>query len=337
MPSSAGLAVAVEPNCWRRGALVEAVERGGGTVSAAGAASALVWAAPDKVDLIGAVVDANRGIEWVQLPYAGIEPVVNIVTARPTVEWYCGKGVYAEPVAEHALMLALAGMRGMSTYARAQQWSAPQGRNLLGASVTVLGGGGVATELLRLLTPFGCATTVVRNRPGLSTSHTAALSDSPDNPNNPASPNNPNIPASPNISVVGPNELSQVLPGTDVLFLALALTPESTGIIGSNELAALPAHAWIINVARGGHIVTDDLTEALATGQIGGAALDVTDPEPLPDGHPLWHLPNCLITPHIANTPEMGLALLANRVAANVARRIAGEPLIGPVYPDLGY
>ena len=302
--------VAVEPDCWRRPALVEAVERGGGTVSAPEEASALVWAEPTQASLIGEMVDANPGIAWVQLPYAGIEPVVDTVTARPSVEWYCGKGVYAEPVAEHALMLALAGMRGMATYARTEQWTAPEGRNLLGANVTVLGGGGITASLLRLLEPFGCEVTVVRNRP------------------------DPLPGAS---CVVGPEALDDILPGTDLLVLALALTPATAGIIGAAELAALPDHAWIVNVARGGHIVTDDLVAALQAGTIGGAALDVTDPEPLPDGHPLWGLPNCLITPHIGNTPEMGLVLLAERITANVALRIAGEPLIGPVYLELGY
>lgn len=302
--------VAVEPDCWRRPVLVEAVERGGGTVTALAEASALVWADPAEANRIGAVVDANPGIAWVQLPYAGIEPVIDVVTARPAIEWYCGKGVYAEPVAEHALMLALAGMRGMATYARAERWTAPQGRNLLGAKVTLLGGGGITTSLLRLLEPFRCEVTVLRNRltpmEGVS-------------------------------RVMGLEVLGDVLPNTDVLVLALALTPATTGIIGAAELVALPDHAWVVNVARGGHIVTDDLVAALQAGEIGGAALDVTDPEPLPDGHPLWNLPNCLITPHIGNTPEMGLALLADRVAVNVARRVAGEPLIGPVYLDLGY
>ncbi|MCY4516419.1 MAG: D-isomer specific 2-hydroxyacid dehydrogenase family protein [Acidimicrobiaceae bacterium] len=302
--------VAVEPDCWRRPVLAEAVVRGGGTVSTPDGASALVWAEPAQAHVIGEMVDANPGIEWVQLPYAGIEPVVDIVTARPAIEWYCGKGVYAEPVAEHALMLALAGMRGMATYARAGQWSAPQGQNLLGASVTILGGGGITDSLLRLLVPFGCEVTVLRNRPQ---------------------------PMDGAARVVGPAALADVLGGTDLLVLALSLTPDTTGIIGAAELAALPDHAWIVNVARGGHIVTDDLVEALRAGQIGGAALDVTDPEPLPDGHPLWSLPNCLITPHIGNTPEMGLALLAERVTANVALRIADEPLFGPVYLDLGY
>ena len=312
--------VAVEPDCWRRPVLVGAVKRGGGTVSSPQAASALVWAEPTQAQLIGEMVDANPGIEWVQLPYAGIEPVVDIVTARSEVEWYCGKGVYAEPVAEHALMLALAGMRGMATYARADAWSAPEGRNLLGASVTVLGGGGITNSLLRLLAPFGCEVTVLRNRPELPAPHGAAPGSA--------------VGAA---RVVGPDALADVLPGTDVLVLALALTPDTAGIIGAVELAALPDHAWVINVARGGHIVTDDLVEALRTGQIGGAALDVTDPEPLPADHPLWSLPNCLITPHIGNTPEMGLLLLAERVEANVALRLAGEPLIGPVFLDLGY
>ena len=305
-----GVQVAVEPDCWRRPALAEAVERGGGTVSAPGEASALVWAEPTKASLIGDMVDANAGIRWVQLPYAGIEPVVGIVTARPGIEWYCGKGVYAEPVAEHALMLALAGMRGMAAYARAQRWEAPEGRNLLGASVTILGGGGITDSLLRLLTPFNCNVTVVRNRPQ---------------------------PMDGAARVVGPEALADVLPDTDVVVLALALTPDTAGIIGAAELAALPDHAWIVNVARGGHIVTDDLVVALQEGQIGGAALDVTDPEPLPEGHPLWAMPDCLITPHIGNTPEMGLVLLADRVTENVARKLADEPLIGPVYLDLGY
>ena len=269
-----------------------------------------MWAEPTQAHLIGGLVDANPGIKWVQLPYAGIEPVVDIVTARPEIEWYCGKGVYAEPVAEHALMLMLAGLRGMATYARSQRWSAPEGHNLLGASVTILGGGGITESLLRLLAPFGCRVTVVRNRP---------------QPMNGAA------------HVVGPSALADVLATTDVLVLALALTPETAGIVGATELEALPRHAWVVNVARGGHIVTDDLVAVLRAGQIGGAALDVTDPEPLPGGHPLWTMPNCLITPHIANTPEMGLALLADRVTINVAHKVAGEPLIGPVFLELGY
>jgi len=92
-----------------------------------------------------------------------------------------------------------------------------------------------------------------------------------------------------------------------------------------------------VNVARGGHVVTDDLVDALRGQVVGGAALDVTDPEPLPSDHPLWGLPNCLITPHTANTAEMAEPLLTARIRENVRRFVAGEPLIGAVDPDLAY
>jgi len=302
--------IAVEPNCWRRASLVDAVEAGGGTVVGPDRAHGLVWAEPAKAHLLPPILDEHRGIDWVQLPYAGIEPFIDMLRARPDLQWTCGKGVYAAPVAEHILMLALAGLRGLATYARARTWEAPQGRNLFGARVTILGGGGITEELLPLLAPFRCEVTVVRNRVE---------------------------PLAGAARVLGADALHEVLPSTDLLVLALALTPETTGIIGATELALLPSHAWIVNLARGGHIVTDDLVASLRAEAIGGAALDVTDPEPLPDGHPLWDLPNCLITPHIGNTPEMGLELLATRVTENVRRRAEGEELLGPVDVELGY
>ncbi|TPW11515.1 MAG: D-isomer specific 2-hydroxyacid dehydrogenase [Acidimicrobiaceae bacterium] len=99
----------------------------------------------------------------------------------------------------------------------------------------------------------------------------------------------------------------------------------------------MEGHAWIVNVARGRHIVTDDLVWALTNGVIGGAALDVTDPEPLPDDHPLWSLPNCIITPHVGNTPDMAVPLLSERIAVNVRRFASGDDLLGPIHVELGY
>jgi phosphoglycerate dehydrogenase-like enzyme len=302
--------IAVEPDCWRHQRLADAVVAGGGEVTPPEQAEGLVWAEPARADLLPPMLDANPGIDWVQLPYAGVEPFIDMLRSRPDLSWTCGKGVYAAPVAEHILMLALAGMRGLATYARAKRWEAPQGRNLFDARVTVLGGGGITEELLPLLAPFRCSVTVVRNRvapmPGAA-------------------------------RVVGAAQLHEVLPDTDLLVLALALTPETVGIIGRAELELLPAHAWLVNLARGKHVVTDDLVAALSAGTIAGTALDVTEPEPLPEGHPLWDLPNCLITPHIGNTPEMGLELLAERVTENVRRRAEGRELIGPVDVELGY
>lgn len=286
----------------------DAIERGGGLVVPVDEAEALVWASPRDASGLGRIVEEHPGIRWVQLPWAGVEDFVHLVDDDRL--WTCGKGVYAEPVAELALALALAGMRGLGRYARADRWEGPEGRNLIGANVTVVGGGGITQSLLRLLQPFDCHVTVVRNR--VEEMEGADV-------------------------VVEPDRLVDALTGADVVVLALALTPETEGIISAGELDVMEPHAWLVNVARGRHVVTDDLVEALRARQIGGAALDVTDPEPLPDGHPLWSLPNAIITPHVGNTPEMAVPLLAERITANVKRFAHEEELIGPVDPELGY
>jgi len=290
------------------GWLADAVVAGGGHVVPVHEAEALVWAAPRDPEALRHTLDRAPQLAWVQLPFAGIEQFVDLVDDDR--QWTCGKGVYADPVAEMALTLTLAGMRQFGTYARATEWGRPSGRNLLGANVTILGGGGITESLLRLLTPFDCHITVVRNR--------VADMDGAD-------------------EVVEADRYVDAIASADVVILALALTPDTEGMISRSELEQMQPHAWIVNVARGRHIVTDDLVWALENGVIGGAGLDVTDPEPLPADHPLWRLPNCIITPHVGNTPEMAVPLLSERITANVRRFAAGEPLIGPVHVDLGY
>jgi phosphoglycerate dehydrogenase-like enzyme len=292
-----------------RGWLADAIESGGGTVVPTSDAEGLVWAEPAKANELDALLhnDAS-GVKWVQLPWAGIEPYVQVI--HDDRIWTCGKGVYAEPVAEHALTLLLAGLRGLDRYARASTWTAPQGTNLLGAKVVVLGGGGITESLLRLLGPFRADVTVVRRHPREMSGATR---------------------------VVGDAQLHEVLDGAFGVVLALALTPDTEGVIGRSELELMSERGWLVNVARGKHVVTEDLIDVLRNGVIGGAALDVTDPEPLPDDHPLWSIPNCIITPHVANTPEMALPLLAARITENVRRWGSGEPLIGLVDPALGY
>lgn len=291
-----------------RDLLVDAVEAGGGTVVDVDRAEAIVWGDPTSAGALDDLLDAHPSVGWVQLPWAGVEPFLDVIDDRVT--WTNGKGVYAEPVAEHVLALLLGVLRHVGGYARETTWSGPVGRNLLGARVTVLGGGQITRSLLRLLGPFGCHTTVVRQHPD-------PLEDAD--------------------RVVAADRLHEVLPDTDALVLALALTPGTRHVVDAAVLDGLPHHAVIVNVARGGHVDTDALVAALRAGTIGGAGLDVTDPEPLPDGHPLWTLPGVVITPHVGNTPAMGRPLLAARVTENVRRFTAGEPLIGPVDPTLGY
>jgi phosphoglycerate dehydrogenase-like enzyme len=286
----------------------DAVIAGGGHIVEPADASAIVWTAARNASGLREVLDANAHLEWVQVPFAGIENFVPILDDSRI--WTCGKGVYAEPVAEHALALVLAGMRHISSYSRATQWTGPAGRNLLGSAVTIVGGGGITESLVRLLQPFNCGITVVRR--------TVEDIEGVD-------------------TVVGQENLVDALAGADVVFLALSLTRETIGLIGRPELEVMEPHAWIINVARGGHIVTDDLVWALQNNVIGGAALDVTDPEPLPENHPLWSLPNCIITPHVGNTPEMAVPLLSARITENVKRFINDETLIGLVDVRHGY
>lgn len=288
--------------------LADAVRAGGGDTAALAEADAVVWADPYDAEGLADVLRRRPDLPWVQLPFAGIDPFVDVLD--PVRTWTCGKGVYAEPVAEMALALLLACFRDLQQYARAASWGDDHGRNLLGARVTVLGGGAITTSLLRLLGGFGCHVTVV-------TRHPRAIDDAEE--------------------VVGPDRLHAVARRSDALILALALTPETERIVDADLLAALPDHAVLVNVARGRHVDTDALVDALRGGGLRAAGLDVTDPEPLPDEHALWDLPGVLITPHTANTKAMGRPLLANRVRENVRRWIAGEDLLGLVDPELGY
>jgi phosphoglycerate dehydrogenase-like enzyme len=290
------------------GWLAEAIQAGGGELLEPRDARGLIWCDPAAPDELRELLASTPGIEWVQLPFAGVEPYRDVIDDRRV--WTCAKRVYGTEVAEHALALLLAGFRGLGAYARERRWGPERGRTLVGADVVIVGGGGIAEELLRLLAPFGCTTTAVRRR---------------------AQP----VPGADRTVTTG--SLPDALSRADAVVLALALTPETEGIIDAAALARMPAGAWLVNVARGRHVVTADLVAALDQGRIGGAALDVTDPEPLPEGHPLWQLDNCLITPHVANTFEMLRPRLAALVTANVARFAAGAPLEGVIDPIARY
>jgi phosphoglycerate dehydrogenase-like enzyme len=285
-----------------------AVEAGGGVVVEPAEATAVVWTHADDPEGLAALLEAHPAIDWVQLPWAGVEPYRGIVDHRR--RWSCAKGVYADPVAEHALALLLAGFRRLHHYARRSDWGRGQGRNLFGARVTILGGGGIARSLIELLAPFRCPITVVRRSPE---------------------------PIDGAAQVLAAADLHDALRDTDVVVLALPLLADNHHVLGAAELDLLAPGAWVVNVARGAHVDTDALLAALEGGWLGGAALDVTDPEPLPDGHPLWSRTDVIITPHTANTPEMAQPLLTERIATNVARYASGEELVGLIDADLGY
>lgn len=288
---------------------VSAIESAGGQVAPLSPeVKGLVWTDYHQPALLRQVLSENPQLTWVQLPFAGVDAFVDILDAPPT--FTCAKGSYSQPVAEHALALMLALGRTIPERVRATSWGEKFAVSLYESKVLIVGGGGITAELLRLLQPFGCPVTVVRNSsepmPG------ATLT-------------------------IGLDELDEHLPDADFVVVAAALTPQTEGLFDSKRFEKMKRTAYLVNIARGKHVVTDDLVEALNSGQIAAAALDVTDPEPLPDGHPLWKIDNCLVTPHTADTPAQVTRMLAERISVNVKAFCTGSEMVGLVDKKLGY
>jgi D-3-phosphoglycerate dehydrogenase len=287
-------------------AIERAVRDGGGELAPLEAADALVWL-DWRRDRFPPELPA--GVRWVQLPSAGVESwMASIAPDGPL--YTSAAGVYAVPVAEHALGLLLAGVRGLVGFARTATWGPERDGTLEGSTVAIVGAGGIGRALIEMLAPHDVSVIAVtrRGRPVPGAARTLAA-----------------------------DGLAGVWSQADHFVVAAPATGATRHLIGADELRAMPAHAWIVNVARGSLIDTDALVAALHAGSIGGTALDVTDPEPLPDGHPLWTAPNALITPHVANPPDAMMRHLAERVRENVRRFAAGEDLLAPIDPDAGY
>lgn len=273
-----------------------------------GAAVAVVWSSNHPDGLEG-VLAAGPSVRWVQLPIAGIERFVPTVRARSDLTWTCAKVAFGPAVAELTVALLVAGFRQLHRYAAATSWQPLPGRLLAGAHVAVLGGGGIGRELVARLVPFDVEVTVV--------SRSGAPIDG--------------------ARTVTAAATREAVAAADGVVLALPLTTDTAHLVDRGFLETMRPDAWLVNVARGGVVTTDDLVDALRRGRIGGAALDVTDPEPLPDGHPLWELPNAIVTPHVANTPALGAEALGDLVEDNARRFVAGQTLLALVDPSAGY
>lgn len=292
--------------------LADAITKGGGTLSELSQAQALVWDG-GPTDFPAELPDHVR---WVQLNSAGVEQWFTAGTFTPHegVQFTSAAGAFSASVAEHALALLLAGVRHLPEHIRSDTWRfdelAPRIGTLRDATVTIVGAGGIGRALIPMLRPLG-AHVIAINRSGKP------------------------VPGA--METVPVQQLAEVWERTDHVVVAAPATPATKHMVGASALAALQPTSWIVNVARGDLLDTDAVVEALREGTIGGVGLDVTDPEPLPDGHPLWSLPNAIITPHDSNPPQRRVPAFAERVAANVARFAAGQELIGVVDTKLGY
>lgn len=288
--------------------VVAAVHQAGARVVGLDQARALVWlGGPDGFPVLPDTV------EWVALKTAGIEEFVGAGVLDDKRIWTNASGFYAENVAEHALALLLTGLRQIHSAVRDHWDKEPIDsavRTLRGATVAIVGAGGIGAALTPRLTASGAQVLAV-NRSG-----------------RPVDGADRTLPSS---------RMDEVWKSTDHVVLAAPSTPETHHLINATSLAALPAHCWIVNVARGALIDQQALFWALHGHKIAGAALDVTDPEPPAADDPLWSLPNCIITPHIAN-PASGLTReFAPWVAQNIRRFVAGEDLISTVSTDRAY
>lgn len=279
---------------------------------AAAEADGVIWIDPHNPHGLKELLDDSPA-RWVQLPFAGIESFFAAGVIDPALTWTCAKGIYGHACAEHALALMLAGSRRLAHHARARVWEEPglgsPERRLKGATLLIVGLGGIGRALAGMVSPLGMRVTGT-NRSGRPVD---------------------------GVETQPASELRAVLPKADFVAICAALTDETRGLISGDELRAMKKDAWLVNVARGGLVDTNALVVALRDGEIGGAALDVTDPEPLPPEHELWSMNNVLITPHVANTWDMALPELRDLVFRNVRNFTTGVELEGMVDPSLGY
>jgi phosphoglycerate dehydrogenase-like enzyme len=293
---------------------VDAVEAGGGSVQPlSDETRAVVWLSSSQPEVLRATLDDHPAIEWVQLPWAGVDAFADLLAdyGDRKLTFTSAKGAYSQPVAEHALALTLALLRQLPRKSRSTAWAEQEvGLSLYGMSVLLVGAGGIGLEIMHLLAPFDPDVTVVRRSadpvPGARRTVTA-------------------------------ERLDDVLPDADVVILAAASTHETARMLGADQFAAMKPTAVLVNIARGALVDTDALAAALADGTIDGAGLDVTDPEPLPDGHPLWNEPGCIITSHSADTKAMTRPLLAGRITANVEAFLGDGRFVGVVDVEKGY
>ena len=264
------------------------------------AAQAQVW-----VPRNGGAVPDNGFLEGlprlrlVQLQTAGAEKFLGRL---PDGVLLCNaRGAHTPSTAEWAMAAILAAQRGIPFYVREQdagRWSFGTQHSLVGARVLMVGAGDIGRAIGRMMAAFDVDLTYVAR---------TARDD-----------------------VRSFRELPELLPAADVVVLIVPVTPETTGMVDAAFLAAMRDDALLVNAARGVVVDTDALLAELTSGRL-RAALDVTDPEPLPPGHPLWRAPGLLLTPHVAGAVPQTEQRAVASVTDQLARLLAGQPLVNVV------
>jgi phosphoglycerate dehydrogenase-like enzyme len=290
--------------------LAEWYEDAAGSLRAVEKAEVL-WYDPRTSAPIEQLLAAGRRLRWVTCQNVGVDRFPLAELRRRRIRLTNAAGHYAIPIAEYIVMAMLAWAKGMPELVRAQDhevWlsPAPGDRELAGGHALIVGYGGIGRAVGERLRGLGLEVTGVRTR------------------------------ARPPF-VIGPDDWRPRLAEFDHVILCAPLTARTAHLIGERELAAMKPGAWLANTSRGALIETDALVAALRSGHLGGAYLDVTDPEPLPAGHPLWKLPNVLVTPHSSWASARFARRTSEFFVENLARYQAGRPLRNLVKLEAGY
>jgi phosphoglycerate dehydrogenase-like enzyme len=266
------------------------------------------------------VVEAGTELQWIQLSSAGAERCVSVPgVAERNLLLTNAQRIYGPEIAEHVIAFMLAFTRGLYRYLP-EQWEGRWNRNAMGSgerwelegkTMLVVGLGGIGTEVAKRAHALGMRVVATRrsSRSAPEFVDFVGLSD----------------------------EMVSLAAEADVVVNATPLTPETTGIFDAAFFATMKPTAYFINIGRGKSVVTKDLMQALESGQIAGAGLDVTDPEPLPSGHPLWKSPNVLITPHVSAGSDLARERLSILWRENLRRFVAGERMLSVVDVARGY
>ena len=259
------------------------------------------------------VVRAGR-LRWIQSSAAGLDHclVPSVVASDITIT--SASGVLADQVSEHAMALVLALTRSLPVFFRAQQareFIRRPTRDLHGSTVGIVGFGGVGRRLAEVLAPFKTRILATDMFPV----------DRPDY-----------------VAELWPAErLDDLLREVEIVFLCVPLTASTRGMVNAGRLAQLREGALLINVARGPLVVEADLVNALESGRLAGAGLDVTEEEPLPATSKLWELPGVVITPHVGGQSKRRIDQMTDFFCANLRRYLAGRPLANLVDKQLGF
>lgn len=281
---------------------------------AAGARNAEVFFPLASPMVTPELVDAAPHLRWIQMASAGVERAMFPALLERDIVVTNAAGVYAIPIAEHALGMMLALSRGLPALIRRQErhvWKSEEGGELYERTVLVAGLGGIGREIARRCRCFHMRVLATRHHP-----------ENPD----------------PDADAVFPaGDLTALLPQADWLVLAAPATPETRHMVGAGQFAAMKPTARLINIARGSLVDQAALVHALQAGRIAGAGLDVFDPEPLPADSPLWDMPNVIVSPHTSGSSPRGLERVLNLFLENLRRYLAGQPLKNVVDKREGY